>query len=64
MTDLPVAPAVAAVEAVVNTISNPTPAVIAEDMVLVFNLAKTVREQLAGKHPDLLHIFWTLFNHQ
>ena len=62
MTDLPVAPAVEAVEALTNTLTNPSPAVIAEDILLVLKLANEVKTKLAGKHPDLLHVFWALFN--
>ncbi len=61
MTDSTVLP-VTSIEALARTITNPSPAVIAEDLMIVYNLVQEVRTQLAGKHDSLMHIFWTLLN--
>jgi len=62
MTDSTEAPAIAAIEAVAETIASPTPAILGEDLLLVLKLVNEVKTKLYGKHPSLELVFQALFN--
>jgi hypothetical protein len=55
-------PAAQVLNAIAQTIVSPSIPVLAEDLMIVYNLVKEVKTQLAGKHESLMHIFWTLLN--
>jgi hypothetical protein len=60
MTDETLAPA--AISALSQTMTNPTPAVLAEDLLLLYELVQYVKNKLSGKHEGLMGLFWNLFN--
>lgn len=60
--DVTNSPAIRAVEAVAQTIADPSIPVLVEDVMLAHKLAMEVNTQLAGKHPSIKQIFNTLFN--
>ncbi len=53
-------PIVEAVQVVANTVINPTVPVLAEDLLLVHQIASEIKAKLAGKHPTLVNILWSL----
>jgi hypothetical protein len=55
-------PVVQVAQAIENTIADASPAVLAEDLMLVYGLVNDVKAKLAGKHVNLKLIFQTLFS--
>jgi len=54
-------PVVETARAIVNTVTNPSIPVFAEDLILVHQLATDAKAKLAGKHLALMDMFkWLL----
>lgn len=58
----PSSPVAEVAAAVAETVANPSAPVLVEDLLLVHKIAGEVKAQLAGKHPTLSQIFWSLFH--
>lgn len=53
----PPAEIVDAVEAIAETVTKPTIPLIADDLILAFQLANEVKQKLSNKHPQLMDYF-------
>jgi len=57
----PDSPAILAAKAALETLSNPTPAKLIEDLALACELIKRFREEMNGLDPTVVNILRTIF---